>query len=159
MTTFPQPGARGGAASRGTIEFICFSAVGGSGIVVNLGAYYALTRGGGLPVEVASPIAIELSILWNFALNDVWTFAGREVEGRLLARVGRFHAVALAAGALNYAVLILLTRAGWWDIAANLVGIGTAAVVKFAINSSWTWREQPTGSRPATLTLPEGGPR
>jgi dolichol-phosphate mannosyltransferase len=124
------------------IEFGCFSAVGCSGIGVNLGAYYALTRIAALSLELASPIAIELSVLWNFALNDAWTFGARRAEGRLLTRLGRFHAVSLAAGALNYVILLALTRSGWWDISANLMGIGVAAVMKFAINSSWTWREQ-----------------
>lgn len=145
--------------SRRVIEFVCFSTVGASGILVNLGAYYALTRAAGLPVEVASPVAIELSIVWNFALNDIWTFGGRRAEGRLLARVGRFHTVALAAGALNYAILLVLVRAAWWDILANLIGIGMAAAAKFAINSSWTWREHEAAPRASTLTVRDGAPQ
>ncbi len=135
-------------------EAACFAAVGCSGIAVNLGAYYVLTRGVGLPIELASPPAIELSVLWNFALNDAWTFGRRRTARRLLGRIGRFHAVSLGAGVLNYLILLVLARAGWWDIGANLIGIGVAAVMKFAINSSWTWREHEATPR---LTAPDGG--
>jgi len=124
------------------IEFLRFCGVGSSGVAVNLGAYYALTRAAALSIELAAPIAIELSVLWNFRLNDTWTFVARQTEGRLFARLARFHAVSLGAGLLNYVILLVLASAGWWDVSANLIGIGVAAVMKFAINSSWTWREQ-----------------
>jgi dolichol-phosphate mannosyltransferase len=125
------------------LEFAKFSIVGSSGVVVNLGAYYLLTRGAGLSIEVASPLAIELSVLWNFVLNDCWTFGDRQVQGGPLARLLRFHTVSLFAGIANYVVLLLLTRAaGWWDISANLFAITVAAGVKFGASSSWTWREQ-----------------
>jgi dolichol-phosphate mannosyltransferase len=144
------------ARRRSAIEFVRFSAVGCSGIVVNLGIYYVLTRIAAVPIEMASPIAIELSILWNFALNDVWTFGGRRTDGGLPVRVVRFHAVSLVAGALNYAILIALARAGWWDIYANFVGIGVAAVAKFGVNAKWTWRERGADYQRSPLAVPEG---
>jgi dolichol-phosphate mannosyltransferase len=137
------------------VEFLRFSAVGCSGIAVNLGAYYALTRMLAVPMAVASPIAIELSVIWNFALNDVWTFGGRRLQSGLASRIGRFHAVSLAAGLMNYSILLLLARAGWWDMVANLVGIAAGALVKFAVNSAWTWRELGADPRPPTLTVRE----
>jgi len=132
------------------VEFFCFSVVGCSGIAVNLGAYYAFTRWLAVPMTLASPMAIELSVLWNFALNDRWTFGGRRLHNGLAARVGRFHAVSLVAGLMNYSILLLLAKAGWWDMAANLVGIAVGALAKFAVNSAWTWRELDADSQAST---------
>ncbi len=47
-------------------EFLRFSVVGSSGVFVNLGGYLLLTRFADVPLEYASPIAIEASIIWNF---------------------------------------------------------------------------------------------
>ena len=54
-------------------QIIKFAVVGGSGVVVNLGAL-ALLRSIGLGDNLASAIAIEISIISNFVLNDRWTF-------------------------------------------------------------------------------------
>jgi dolichol-phosphate mannosyltransferase len=125
-------------------EFVKFMAVGTSGVIVNLGAYYLLTRFGDLSLTLASPLAIEASILWNFLLNDRWTFRHRETDGGGAVRLGRFHAVSVIAGVVNYGLLIALAALGWWDMLANLVGIVLGGTAKFAVNSSWTWREQAT---------------
>ena len=44
-------------------EFIKFAFVGGSGVVVNMGLFYILTRHLSVKIEFASPVAIEISIL------------------------------------------------------------------------------------------------
>ena len=53
---------------RSSAVFIKFLVVGASGVLVNLGAF-TLLLDAGVNKYVASPIAIELSILTNFALN------------------------------------------------------------------------------------------
>ena len=60
-------------------HFIKFGAVGGSGVIVNLGAL-ALLRSLGLGDNLASAIAIEISILSNFVLNERWTFRDRVTD-------------------------------------------------------------------------------
>ncbi|TVM33700.1 glycosyltransferase family 2 protein [Oceanidesulfovibrio marinus] len=123
-------------------EFLTFSAVGASGVVVNLGIYTLLTRSVGAPLEIASPVAIELSIIWNFLLNNVLTFRKRASEASFRTRFIRFHVVAGIAGVVNYAILLLLARGlGLWDIGSNLVGIGFGVLVNYFLNSRWTWRE------------------
>ena len=60
--------------------FIKFSLTGLSGVVVNLGSFHLLLQLG-LHRYLASPIAIELSIISNFLINNYWTFADRELAG------------------------------------------------------------------------------
>lgn len=123
-------------------EFIKFLLVGASGVVVNLGFYVLFSRGMGISLELASPLAIEISIISNFLLNSVFTFGKRSSVNGLKKRFLRFHLVAGVAGLVNYSILLLLVKSfGLWDIPANLAGIACATLVNYFLNSRWTWKE------------------
>jgi dolichol-phosphate mannosyltransferase len=123
-------------------EFIRFCAVGASGTVINMGLYVLFTRKFAIPIEIASLLAIELSILWNFILNELWTFEKRVREITILSRLLRFHVVCCAAAASNYSILLLLVKVfGIWDILSNLIGIAFGALLNYSLNSLWTWKE------------------
>lgn len=123
-------------------EFIKFCLVGTSGIFVNMGMYILLTRIAKIPMEVAAPIAIELSILSNFTFNNLWTFQERNTNKSLISKLYRFHIVSLCAGLTNYTVLLLLIKLfNLWDILANLIGIFCGTLINYFINSSWTWKK------------------
>jgi dolichol-phosphate mannosyltransferase len=93
-------------------EFIKFCVTGTSGVVVNMAGYILLTRFLGIPIEIASPIAIETSILSNFFLNNVWTFRNRETENYCLTKLLRFHTVVPE---LFYEFALDMERAGPWE--------------------------------------------
>jgi dolichol-phosphate mannosyltransferase len=123
-------------------EFIKFCVVGGSGVFVNMGIYLLITRLMDIPYYIASPIAIELSILWNFTWNNLWTFKKREASVTWIGRLIRFHVVAGVAGLANYLTLLgLVSLSGVWDVLANLIGIALGTFVNYFMNSLWTWRE------------------
>lgn len=127
-------------------EFIKFLAVGFSGVFVNLGLYILLTRKMGIAIELASPVAIELSIISNFLLNHYWTFTGRTTQTSFFKKLFRFHAVAGVAGVINYAVFLTLFYVfNVFDILANAIGIGIGALFNYFLNSYWTWRHIETG--------------
>jgi dolichol-phosphate mannosyltransferase len=122
-------------------EFLKFAVVGGSGVVVNMGSFFLLTRHAGLNLEYASPIAIEISILTNFFLNNIWTFRKRNTRVGLLSRIFRYHLVTGLAGLVNYGILLLLAKVfGIHDLVANLIGIIVGTFINFFLNSLWTWR-------------------
>ena len=89
-------------------EFVKFCFVGASGVIVNMGVLLLLTRLFLMPLEYASPIAIELSIISNFLFNNVWTFSARSVGTSLITKFIRFHLVAITAGIFNYLILLAL---------------------------------------------------
>ena len=60
--------------------FIKFCVTGLSGVLVNLGSFHLLTALG-VHRYLASPIAIEPSIISNFLINNYWTFADRDLTG------------------------------------------------------------------------------
>ncbi len=123
-------------------EFIRFALVGLSGLLVNLGSYILLTRRIGFGIALACPIAIELSILSNYFLNNVWTFKYRKVTIPVYRRLFRFHVVSALAGSLNYIVfLILVYLMHVYDILANVIGISIGMLVNYSLNSIWTWHQ------------------
>ena len=122
-------------------EFLKFAVVGGSGVIVNMGSFFFLTRYAGLNIEFASPIAIEVSILTNFFLNNIWTFRKRNTKVGLVSRILRYHLVTGFAGLVNYGILLLLAKVfGMHDMIANLIGIIIGTFINFFLNSFWTWR-------------------
>lgn len=123
--------------------FAKFCIVGASGVLVNMGAYAGLTRLAGIPMEFASPVAIELSILSNFALNHLWTFKWRRSNGSWRRKLAQFHLVSSLAALVNYGVLLGLVKTfGIWDIGGNLVGIAAGTMINYAMNSLWTWGDR-----------------
>ncbi|MFP3187464.1 MAG: GtrA family protein [Sulfolobaceae archaeon] len=86
-------------------KIIKYAIVGGLGTVVNEGVLLLLKPV--LPIAVSLALAIEFSILFNFLLNDVWTFK-RERVGSFLNRMVKFHVSSLVGGVVQYAVVIVL---------------------------------------------------
>jgi dolichol-phosphate mannosyltransferase len=125
-------------------EFVKFCIVGGSGVIVNMGFFFILTRFVELRIEIASPIAIEISILTNFFLNNLWTFSSRKTRVPFHSRIIRYHLVTGLAGIVNYFTLLLLANiVGMPDLIANLIGILLGTLINFFLNSLWTWRIKP----------------
>ena len=121
-------------------EFIKFAIVGGSGVVVNMGLLFILTRFLSVRLEIASPIAIEVSILTNFTLNNLWTFKKRNTHVPFWTRLFRYHLVTGLAGIVNYLVLLLLVNSfGLHDMLSNLIGILIGTIITYSLNSLWTW--------------------
>ena len=123
-------------------DFIRYSLVGSSGVFVNLGVYILLTRSFDLPKELAPIVAIEMSVLSNFFLNNFWTFKKRAVKTPLISRIFKFHLVVGGSGILNYVTFFFLLKVVLLnDLLANLVGISVAAILNYLINSNWTWKK------------------
>src|SRR5262245_15882434 len=110
-------------------RFSRFFAVGASGVLVNMGVLILLTESFGVPYAISSLLAIELSILSNFLLNNAWTWADRR-SNPFVERLFKYHLVAGFSALLgNWCLLILLTSLFRVDYrAANLAGIAAGMV-------------------------------
>ncbi len=83
-------------------SFLKFCLVGALGFLVNTGLLWILTDGVGLYYVLSSAISIEASILFNFSLNDTWTFRNRKGLGNsILVRAIRYNLVCIAGALLN----------------------------------------------------------
>lgn len=130
-----------------------FAAVGASGVVVNLGVF-TLLRGVGelvfapaIAFQVAVALGILVSIGTNFYLNDRWTWNDLSPSSAVSSgwsRFWKFYAVALLAGAINFAVArYLQSFALKSEYFAVLSGIACATAVNFMVNHGWTFRAKP----------------
>ena len=122
--------------------FIKFCVTGLSGVIVNLGAFQLLTEIG-VHRYLASPIAIELSIISNFLINNFWTFADRDLAGAKRIRGLKFNVVSLLSLAVSYGTFLLLSllvpRAA--PVWLQGLAIVPAVLVNYFLNSYWTFRD------------------
>ena len=123
--------------------FIKYCCVGLVGSVVNLGTYLLLNRYFQTPLEVASLIAIETSIVSNFLLNNYWTFKQRTKKLSMFRRLVNFHIAAGISGLIFYYLffLFLVTVLGINDVLSVLLAVITGTVSNYTINTIWTWRK------------------
>jgi dolichol-phosphate mannosyltransferase len=122
---------------------IKFMLVGLSGVIVNVGVYWLLTRFGGLAAYdwLAVIIGIEVSIITNFILNDTFTFAKRRRGKSFIGRLLRFNLICASGAAIQWGLFMLFTRVfGVYDLLSNFIGIVVAFLWNYFINRNWTWR-------------------
>ena len=121
--------------------FIKFVLTGLTGVLINLGSFHLLLDAG-MHKLLASPLAIELSIIWNFLLNNYWTFADRALVGRKRIRGLKFNLVSLAGLALSYSTFIVLSMLFPETSLVLLQGCGIVptAFLNYFLNSRWTFR-------------------
>jgi putative flippase GtrA len=132
----PRPVVRPATIAR---RFQKFLLVGAIGLAVNQVALFALVAQAALAVAMASPIAIFLSMIVTFILNERWTWHDRG-HGRILHRAMLYGSINSGGLLINWLTLVSLERAGLNYLIANLVGAGLAAVWNFTLNHSLTWR-------------------
>lgn len=125
------------------LRFVKFILVGLSGVVVNVGLQWFLTRRVGFPDYSALAASIEVSIITNFILNDNFTFRDRRVmTARATSwRGAKYNMVALPGALINWGVALLLIRfVGVPDLVSNLIGIVLATLWNYILSTLWAWK-------------------
>ncbi len=119
-----------------------FPCVGLIGTFVNIGSLAALMNLG-VPVHVAGALAIELSVLNNFTLHELWTFRRKSVSRRfrdIVVRYFKFNFACLLGIIVNYALLLLLhMMLGVQYVIADLIGIVCGSVVNYLYSDNFVW--------------------
>jgi dolichol-phosphate mannosyltransferase len=125
---------------------------------VNLGIF-SLLHATGLSKYVASPLAIEASILWNFMLNHKWTFTQRHTQRRTAIKGLQFNLVSLVALAISFSTFVLLSKL-YPEGSPHLfqiLGIIPATAVNYFLNSYWTFVDH--SKSPSAKAIPESLPK
>jgi putative flippase GtrA len=112
-----------------------FSIIGFGGILISAGLLFLLARGLGLPLVVASGLAVELAVISNFLLNSCWTFACQPS----LPGFAKFNVASLAGLVVNVTAVLLLTRLGLFLVAADLIGVAAGLAVSYVFSVLWVW--------------------
>ena len=137
------------------LRLLKFITVGGLGTFVNEGVFILTAHD--VPIFSSLGLAIELSIIFNFILNDIWTFKDRRV-GSFIKRLVKFHASSFSGGIVQYAIVILLlvvflhfsnipeillfpyTKAQSLSLAViNFIGIISGFAVRFVTSLKYVW--------------------
>ncbi|MFF0387019.1 MULTISPECIES: GtrA family protein [unclassified Streptomyces] len=130
-------------------EVAKFGAVGGAGVLVNLGVFNLVRHVSDLPVVRASIIATIVAIVFNYLGFRYWTYRDRDRGGRTreLMLFLVFSAIGLV---IENGVLYLATYGFGWDspVQSNVfkfVGIGVATLFRFWSYRTWVFRALPSG--------------
>ncbi len=119
--------------------FIKFSIIGALGTLVNLLSLYAMRYLIGLEHELASIIAIEISLLNNFTLNDIWTFRKRR-RGSLISSLLNYHLANLIGITTQFLVSMSLHRfIGVESILSQFIGIIMGFIVNYSLSRRIVW--------------------
>ena len=122
--------------------FLKFAVVGISGVAVNLISFTVLMNLG-MNKYLASPLAIEVSIITNFLFNNYWTFSKRDMNDRIHIRGLKFNIVSFVALAVSYSTFLIQSALDPSGIPQvhQAVGIIPATIINYFLNSYWTFKE------------------
>jgi dolichol-phosphate mannosyltransferase len=122
--------------------FLKFAVVGAAGVAVNLVSFTVLMNFG-MNKYLASPLAIEVSIITNFLFNNYWTFSKRDMNDRIHIRGLKFNVVSFVALAVSYSTFLLLSALHPSGIPQvhQAIGIIPATIINYFLNSYWTFKE------------------
>jgi dolichol-phosphate mannosyltransferase len=130
------------------LTFVKYCAVGGLGVVVNAAAFLLVSALLGPAAQqtlrgfsIAVLAATETAIIFNFILNNAWTFSLARLSGaRIVTGFLRYNA-ACALGALaNYAIGGFLFSRGWPGVAAAISGALVGAAWNYTMSRLATWK-------------------
>jgi len=136
--TWPQPAVRAYVLAQ---RFQKFLVVGALGLAVNQILLFVLRDFAHLDLNIASPVAIFVSMVVTFAVNEHWTWHDRG-KSPIFQRVLLYFPINTVGLLINFGVLSYLVNEHQWHyLLANLVGAGFAAVWNFTLNHLITWRD------------------
>lgn len=123
-------------------RFLKFCLVGGSGVIVNLGVLYVLVEFFSSGKNSAWLIAVILSILSNFVLNNIFTYSDKKSPSRSesIKRLFYFYITSLLGMLLNFIVYRATMNLGLHYMLAALLGILAATFLNFYLATKVVWR-------------------
>ncbi|MER8015435.1 GtrA family protein [Streptomyces griseoluteus] len=146
-------------------EVAKFGAVGGAGVLVNLGVFNLVRHVSDLPVVRASIIATIVAIVFNYLGFRYWTYRDRDRGGRP-RELMLFLVFSVIGLVIENGVLYLATYGFGWDspLQSNVfkfVGIGVATLFRFWSYRTWVFRALPAepGGEPVARHEPDSSER
>jgi putative flippase GtrA len=139
-------------------EIARFGAVGGAGVLVNIGVFNLVRHMTGLPTVRASVLATAVSIAFNYLGFRYFTYRDRD-SGQLTREMGLFLAFSCVGLVIENGVLYVATYGFGWDtqVESNVfkfLGIGVATLFRFWSYRTWVFR-----AVPAAANAPEAAAR
>jgi dolichol-phosphate mannosyltransferase len=122
------------------VRFLAFATIGGLGVGVHLAVLSLAFRVGTIPFVTAQALAVGVSMVFNYAVNNVLTYRDRRRRGwKWVTGFLSFAAACSVGAAANVGVAAYLygRRAEW--LVAAIAGVVVGAVWNYAVTSVYTW--------------------
>ena len=119
-----------------------FVAVGTVAAAVQMVLLWLFVDYGGLNYVVGALVAIEMTIVFQYVLNNRWTFRATRNTGTVGYLVGllKTNVVRGTAMPIQLGVLFLLVEGQNVPyLAANAVAIAISGVYRYVLDARWTW--------------------
>lgn len=116
-------------------RFFKLATTGLSGIAANLGTLSVLYYGIGLSPALSSALAIEVSILYSFVWNHLWTAIARQpLRASVAIRLARFNLVSMVSFILTFSTFLLTTMVfSWPPLFAQALGVVPALMWNYFV--------------------------
>ncbi len=131
-------------SKREIFRFIKYAFVGSMGLFMAMGILWVLVEYLGVLYIIASLIAGEIGITFNFFWYEVWAF--RDVKrsfavSQLVVRWLKFNLVRATGIGISMGILTLLVEIfSVHYFVANIIGTVVAIVFNYIISIGWIWR-------------------
>jgi putative flippase GtrA len=137
------------AIDRALVERLSrFATVGGAAAALQTALLYLLVDTAGLYYLLGAVLAIEITIVSQYVVNDAWTFSDRPsggdtfFSGLIRTNLVRGSAIPLQTGLLY----LFVTYGELGYLVANLCAIVPSGLYRYALDARWTWRVPPEES-------------
>ena len=120
-------------------RFIKFLIIGGVGWVIYIGILYTLVEFVGVNYILSAIMAAIASILFNFFVNDRWSFSDRN-NGSKFFGFGKFAVVTGLETGMFFGLMIMFTE--WLGInymLSNVMALFVRLPMKYALCWMWVW--------------------
>jgi putative flippase GtrA len=135
-------------------RWLKFNAVGGVGIVVQLGALAAFRSWLKLDYLLATGLAVEIAVVHNFLWHERYTWADRPATGAMqsLVRLAKFNASNGAVSMVgNLGLMRLLVGEMKFNyVAANLIAVVVCSLVNFLLSDRFVFDAEANSAAPST---------
>lgn len=91
---------------------------------------------------IAAAIAIEMTIILSYVLNNYWTFRASKKTERLEYAIGLVKTNLVRGSAIPIQLAILYLLVDWQNflyLAANAVAIFVSGIYRYVLDARWTW--------------------
>ena len=141
-------------ARQSLCRWLKFNAVGGVGIVVQLGALAVFRSWLKLDYLLAAGLAVEIAVVHNFLWHERYTWADRPATGAMqsLVRLAKFNASNGAVSMVgNLGLMRLLVGEMLFHyVAANLIAVMVCSLVNFLLSDRFVFDVEADSAAPST---------
>lgn len=122
-------------------RWVKFNVVGAMGMAVQLGALAAIDRLWAGHYLVATAVAVELTLVHNFAWHLNYTWRDRRDRAALAGQLARFHlSNGLVSIVGNLALMLILVRGARIPVViSNAIAILCCSLVNFCLGHNWAF--------------------